>query len=73
MLILTRRIGETIQLNLADYVDSDMTVGELFSHGNIEIALLDIKGNQASIGIQASEIFNIVRTELLLEQDADVV
>ncbi len=73
MLILTRRIGETIQLNLADFVDSDMTVGELFSHGSIEIALLGIKGHQARIGIQASAILNIARTELIHGQVADVV
>jgi len=72
MLILTRRIGETIHLNLANFVDSDMTVGEFFSRGAIEIALLGIKGNQASIGVQASDNVNIVRTELIRGQCADV-
>lgn len=37
MLILTRRNGELIKIDLHEDVDADMSVGKLFAHGPIEI------------------------------------
>lgn len=65
MLILTRRIGESLLVNLSESVDPDMTVGELFARGPVAITLLGAKGNQIRIGIGAPLEFNVVREELL--------
>ena len=53
MLILTRRLGETI------------LIGD-----DIEVTIVDIKGNQVRIGIQAPKDVDIVREELL-ERDTE--
>ena len=52
MLILTRRIGETIIIELP--------TGE-----QIEVTVLGVKGNQVRIGTQAPDNISIVREELL--------
>ena len=52
MLILTRRPGETLIIELPN--------GE-----QIEVTVLGIKGNQVRIGTQAPEVISIVRQELL--------
>ncbi|MCO6414078.1 MAG: carbon storage regulator [Thiogranum sp.] len=65
MLILTRRVGETLFINLAGTVDPATPVGELFTEGSIEVAILGVKGNQVRVGLQASKQFNIVREELV--------
>lgn len=52
MLILTRRIGETIVIELP--------TGE-----HIEVAVLGVKGNQVRIGTEAPGDIQIMREELL--------
>ncbi len=52
MLILTRRVGETIIIELP--------TGE-----QIEVTVLGVKGNQVRIGTQAPDNIPIVREELL--------
>ena len=64
MLILTRRNGELIKIDLHEDVDPDMPVGKLFAHGPIEIAVKKIDKSQVKIGIQASGLFLILREEL---------
>ncbi len=70
MLILTRRIGESIKLNLAENIDPDTTVGELFAEGGLEVAVLGIKGNQARVGIEAPLSIQILRNELSERREA---
>ena len=65
MLILTRRPGELFQIDLAESVDPNMTVSELFADGPIEVAVVSLKGNQVRIGIQASDRLTILREELV--------
>ena len=65
MLVITRRPGESFQINLTESVDPNMTVGELFADGPIEIAVLAIKGNQVRVGAQASHRLVILRDELV--------
>ena len=52
MLILTRRVGETIII--------ETPTGE-----RIDVAVLGVKGNQVRIGTQAPDNVNIVREELI--------
>lgn len=65
MLILSRRIGETLYIEPSPDIGEDMTVRELFAGGPIVVALLGIKGKQAKIGVQTPESLLIVRSELL--------
>jgi len=62
---LTRRPGELQFINLAKSVDPNMTVGELFADGPIEVSILDVKGNQVRVGTQASNWLSILRDELV--------
>jgi len=57
MLILTRRVGETIIIQTAD--------GE-----RIEVTVLAVKGNQVRIGTEAPDDVHIVREELLAREPA---
>lgn len=54
MLILTRRVGETL------YIGDD-----------IQVAVLDIRGNQIRIGIEAPRGVNIAREELLVDDSGN--
>jgi carbon storage regulator len=54
MLILTRRLGETLIL-------------ELPSGKTIEVSVLEINGSQVRLGTEAPEDIHIVREELLFD------
>jgi len=58
MLILTRRVGETI-----------ITTTPTGEH--IEVAVLGIKGNQVRVGTQAPDDVTILRSELSLSSHPD--
>ena len=58
MLILTRRVGETIII--------DLPTGE-----QVEVTVLGVKGNQVRIGTDAPADLKIVREELLEKSQAD--
>ncbi|MFA7594370.1 MAG: carbon storage regulator [Thiohalobacteraceae bacterium] len=64
MLILSRRQGERLIIDLAEGVDEAMTVGELFFDGPIEITVLGLGSSQARIGIAAPQELVILRDEL---------
>ena len=57
MLILTRRVGETIII--------ETPAGE-----RIEVTVLAVKGNQVRIGTQAPDDVHILREELLKPEPA---
>ena len=66
MLVLGRETGQSLYINLADHVDPDMTVSDLFSGGAIKISLSEVKSDhEAAIGIEASRAFKILREELV--------
>jgi len=65
MLIVTRRPGESIFIDLSESIDPDMTVGELFADGPINITILGVKGNQVRVGTDASDRLTILREELV--------
>lgn len=64
MLILTRRVGETVIIEPSTGLDADLTVGELFKGGPIVLAICEINGQAARIGIEAPEELFIIRNEI---------
>lgn len=65
MLVLSRKEGERIRIDLAKGVSPSLPVGELFSQGPIEIIVTRILGRTVRVGIQADQRFTILRGELL--------
>jgi len=61
MLVLTRRENESVVLTISPVEGTDLSSAQ-----PITIELVDIKGNQARIGITAPDNVNVVRSELLL-------
>lgn len=53
MLILTRKIGEKILIQIPNYAD-------------IVVEIVDLQGSRIQVGITAPEEINIVREELLI-------
>lgn len=64
MLIITRRPGEGLRIELHPAADPNMTVGELFANGPIQFMFLNMKGPNLRIGINASRSLLILRDEL---------
>ena len=64
MLILTRRVGESVKLDLQAHVDSALSVGELFAGGPIEVVVHRVARKQVTLGIHASPHVLILREEL---------
>lgn len=64
MLVLSRKEGQVVRINLAKGVAPSLTVGELFSAGPIEITVTRIAGGTVRLGIQADRRLTILRGEL---------
>jgi sRNA-binding carbon storage regulator CsrA len=64
MLVLTRRVGESVLIFPADTLDPHMTVAQLFESGPIRLTLTRVNGNQARVGIVAPESLTIAREEV---------
>jgi len=65
MLALTRKDNEYIVIKPFNDIDPDMTVGELFTDGGIEILINKTSNKEVRIGFAAPDELNIVRGELL--------
>lgn len=70
MLVLTRRVGESIFIYPSETLHPDMTVRELFEQGPIRITLTRINGSQSRIGIVAPETLAIAREEVINARSA---
>ena len=68
MLVLSRRIEESLIVQPAEGIDPAMTVAELFQNGPVVLHVLATNGNQVRLGVEAPKELNIVRNELL-DQD----
>jgi len=64
MLTLTRREGESIRILPADTVDLNMTLGELFAEGPVELIVSKVKGRQISLSFNAPRELAILRDEV---------
>ena len=64
MLVLTRRVGESVFIFPSDDLDPEMPVSELFKDGPIQVTLTRVNGNQARLGIVAPEALVIAREEV---------
>jgi len=64
MLVLTRRVGESIYIFPSAELSPDTPVSEVFKDGPIELTLTRINGNQARIGIVAPSTLTIAREEV---------
>ncbi len=67
MLVLTRRMGESVYIFPSDDLDPDTTISDLFRDGPIKITLTRISGNQSRLGIVAPETLTIAREEVINE------
>ncbi len=64
MLVLTRRVGESIFIFPSDELALDTPVSALFENGPIQLTLTRVNGNQARIGIVAPLELTIAREEV---------
>ena len=63
MLVVSRRPDESILIKLADGVDGDLKVKDLFANGPIEIMLLGGNGRRVKVGIAAPPQLSIRRKD----------
>ncbi len=64
MLVLTRRVGESVFIFPSDKLSPDTPISALFRDGPIQLTLTRINGNQARIGIVAPATLTIAREEV---------
>lgn len=64
MLVITRRISERFILVADSDPNSQMTVVGQFLQTPIHIEVLDARGNQVRIGIDAPPVVRVLRAEL---------
>jgi sRNA-binding carbon storage regulator CsrA len=70
MLILTRRPGESIFIELSPEIDPDTPIGQLLDIP-IEFRIIRSRGNQVSVGIEADTGLTIHRSQHSDAHDAD--
>ena len=68
MLILTRKPGQVVTIDLREDVDLKTPVGELFAQGSIEVMVTAVNGAQVKLGIRADPRFLILREELSVRE-----
>ena len=64
MLVLTRRVGESVFISPSEELPADTPVSVLFKDGPIRLTLTRVNGNQARIGIVAPNELTIAREEV---------
>ncbi len=64
MLVLTRRVGESIFILPSGDVNPQTPIAELFKDGPIQLTLTRVNGNQARLGIVAPHSLTIAREEV---------
>ena len=65
MLILTRRVGQSLMIGPGATLDPSMSVGELFSQGPIEVMVSSMSGGRVKLNIVADRRLLILREELI--------
>jgi sRNA-binding carbon storage regulator CsrA len=64
MLVLTRRVGESVFIYPSEGLRPDTPISSLFENGPIRLTVTRVNGNQARIGIVAPQSLNIAREEV---------
>ena len=64
MLVLTRKPGEAVKLDLLKDIDPLTPIGALLARGPIEVVVLSVQGRQVKLGLRADARFLILREEL---------
>jgi len=64
MLVLTRRVGESIFIFPSAELDANVPISELFKDGPIQLTLTRVNGNLARLGIVAPNSLTIAREEV---------
>ncbi len=64
MLVLTRKSGQSILIELDEGVDPDTRAGDLFAEGPITIEIVEITGERAKVAIEADRRLVVLRGEL---------
>lgn len=64
MLIITRRVGQVICIQLDPNIDPETPIGDIFAEGVIEVMVAQVRGAQIRLGISAPQAFTILREEL---------
>lgn len=70
MLVLSRRVRESLVIELSDNVPETLTARELFSRGTVEITVLQWDEQVVRLGIGAPVDLKILRAELCQDVDA---
>jgi sRNA-binding carbon storage regulator CsrA len=63
MLVVSRRPDESILIKLAEGVDGDLKIKDVFANGPIEITLLGGNGRRMKVGIAAPPELSIRRKD----------
>ena len=63
MLILTRKSGQVVIIDMMEDLDPQTPIGELFARGPIQIMVTNIYGAQVKLGFTADPRFLILRKE----------
>ncbi|MHB8415188.1 MAG: carbon storage regulator [Acidiferrobacteraceae bacterium] len=71
MLILSRRIGEKITIDLAHDADPNLLARGLFADGPLEIRITHVRGAQVKLGLVVDRRLKILRAELLRRRAPD--
>jgi sRNA-binding carbon storage regulator CsrA len=73
MLYLTRKTGQSITIQPQEGLDFTTSIGELFSHGPIEIKINRVLRDAVRVGIEANRQLCIHRDENLGRPDVHVI
>jgi len=67
MLIITRRVGQAVRIELDPAVDPRTPVGQVFAQGPIEIMVAQARGAYVRLGVAAPACLSILRADSLPE------
>jgi len=66
MLVLSRKLGQVVRIDLLEGVDPRTPIGDLFAEQPITISITKIHAGQVRIAIAADSRLRILREELCL-------
>lgn len=64
MLIITRKAGQVICIELGPEADPATPIGDIFVEGAVEIIVAQVRGSYVRLGVSAPPALAIVRKEI---------